>query len=98
LFGLLITIPLHLIYAVVSGRAAAAERAELQAQTEMVRCPECKESVRWDAVKCKHCGAQLTPLSAPPPDPYAADPGAKIIAFTIAGVFAVGLLSYVLTR
>lgn len=26
-----------------------------------VRCPDCKELVRADAVKCKHCGAKLIP-------------------------------------
>jgi hypothetical protein len=31
-----------------------------------VRCPECRELVRWDARKCKHCGIALSPLAAPP--------------------------------
>ena len=26
-----------------------------------VRCPDCKELVRKDAVKCKHCGSALVP-------------------------------------
>lgn len=26
-----------------------------------VRCPDCKELVRKDAVKCKHCGTRLVP-------------------------------------
>lgn len=25
------------------------------------RCPACKEVVRRDAIKCKHCGSTLTP-------------------------------------
>ena len=29
----------------------------------MVRCPDCRELVRFDATKCKHCGAALTPLA-----------------------------------
>lgn len=29
-----------------------------------VRCPDCREPVRRDAIKCKHCGSSLTP-SAP---------------------------------
>ena len=28
-----------------------------------VRCPECKELVRNDARKCKHCGCALVPQS-----------------------------------
>lgn len=27
-----------------------------------VRCPDCKELVRHDAIKCKHCGSALTPI------------------------------------
>lgn len=26
-----------------------------------VRCPDCKEPVRKDATKCKHCGCELIP-------------------------------------
>jgi hypothetical protein len=26
-----------------------------------VRCPDCRELVRKDARKCKHCGSSLTP-------------------------------------
>ncbi len=29
-----------------------------------VRCPDCKELVRHDAIRCKHCGIGLTPLPA----------------------------------
>lgn len=28
-----------------------------------VRCPDCRELVRNDARKCKHCGASLMPVS-----------------------------------
>jgi TM2 domain-containing membrane protein YozV len=28
-----------------------------------VRCPECRELVRTDAKKCKHCGAVLVPTN-----------------------------------
>lgn len=28
-----------------------------------VRCPDCRELVRTDARKCKHCGTALTPAS-----------------------------------
>lgn len=27
-----------------------------------VRCPDCRELVRMDASKCKHCGVTLVPL------------------------------------
>lgn len=67
--ALVLTIPLHLIYAVLSSRAKDQREQADQARREQVpqvACPECRESVRWDALKCKHCGAKLTPLSAPP--------------------------------
>ena len=28
-----------------------------------VRCPDCRELVRMDARKCKHCGCTLTPMA-----------------------------------
>ena len=28
-----------------------------------VRCPDCKELVRHDAIRCKHCGVGLTPAA-----------------------------------
>jgi hypothetical protein len=31
-----------------------------------VRCPDCRELVRADARKCKHCGTALVPVSAQP--------------------------------
>lgn len=66
LFGgslLLLTIPFHLIYTVaVSGRAAApaSPSADVPSVLTHVRCPECRELVRMDAIKCKHCGCGLT--------------------------------------
>ncbi|WP_146131702.1 zinc ribbon domain-containing protein [Chromobacterium amazonense] len=35
-----------------------------------VRCPECRELVRMDAKRCKHCGNRLVPNSAKPDSPY----------------------------
>lgn len=29
-------------------------------------CPECREVVRRDARKCKHCGSSIAPITAPP--------------------------------
>lgn len=29
------------------------------------RCPDCAETVRAEARKCRHCGAALEPMSAP---------------------------------
>jgi hypothetical protein len=65
LFGawaLVITIPLHLIYGAVSGNKPAPRlTADPEAPSPLthVRCPDCRELVRADAVKCKHCGTAL---------------------------------------
>jgi len=93
--GLLLTVPLHLIYAVMSSRRNAAELREQDAQRElsqMVRCGECRELVRWDAIKCKHCGAQLTPAAAPP-SPAGPDEGAKYIAIAIATIVGIFIMA-----
>lgn len=73
LFGvaaLVLTIPLHLIYAAVSSRSPAEPRPFIPGPGDIegnitpethVRCPDCRELVRRDARKCKHCGTALVP-------------------------------------
>lgn len=45
------------------GRASLPRDESGQPITEIthVRCPDCRELVRRDARKCKHCGTALTP-------------------------------------
>lgn len=59
---LFLTVPLHLIYGVLRSRSFGRPAAE---DVPQVRCPECRELVRADANKCKHCGSALTPVAAP---------------------------------
>lgn len=61
---LMLTIPLHLIYGVVASRKPAQVAADTEAPSPLthVRCPDCRELVRADAVKCKHCGVALKPV------------------------------------
>lgn len=35
---------------------------EIATEKTHVRCPDCRELVRNDARKCKHCGVALTPV------------------------------------
>jgi hypothetical protein len=42
---------------------APAEPSEAITPDTHVRCPDCRELVRKDARKCKHCGTALTPLT-----------------------------------
>lgn len=68
--GLIVTIPLHLIYIALS-RPQPSHTSP--SGVPQVHCPECRELVRFDARKCKHCGAELTPAEQPaakvPPPP-----------------------------
>lgn len=49
-----------LVLALGASKSAAAAPDSPSPLTH-VRCPDCKELVRADAVKCKHCGAALVP-------------------------------------
>lgn len=33
------------------------KKTVLQDSNDQVRCPECRELIRYDAKKCKHCGS-----------------------------------------
>lgn len=57
LIFLLITVPLHLIYAAITGRPT---EKKPNAWTH-VKCPDCKELVLKEANICKHCGCKLIP-------------------------------------
>lgn len=54
--GLVVTIPLHLIYAVMAGNREAKPN-----RWTHVKCPDCKELVLREATICKHCGCKLVP-------------------------------------
>jgi hypothetical protein len=66
--AMLITPVLALIFLVVmrqlapDGQAAAFLQRESAVTAEThTRCPDCRELVRRDARKCRHCGAALAP-------------------------------------
>lgn len=59
--GLLLTIPLHLIYGVSRKKTAAAATGWTH-----VKCPDCKEIVDKQANVCKHCGCKLIPANEQP--------------------------------
>jgi hypothetical protein len=46
--------------AIASDETAEAQEKAMSHLTH-VRCPDCRELVRKDARKCKHCGTQLVP-------------------------------------
>ena len=59
LWGLIITIPLHLIYLSVK------KPSGLTALIEYTSCPKCGEQVKRVAVLCKHCGSDIKPNVKP---------------------------------
>lgn len=48
-----------------AGKAAIVAGGEVATPDTHVRCPDCRELVRADARKCKHCGTALIPQSLP---------------------------------
>lgn len=58
--ALFVTIALHVIYAVISGRSPPTGPTPLT----HVYCPECRELVHKDAAKCRFCGQGLVPERA----------------------------------
>lgn len=59
---LVLTIPLHLIYiAIKAGQGRHPAEQDVPTPQTHVRCPDCRELVRADARKCKHCGVPLAP-------------------------------------
>lgn len=72
LFGavaLFVTVPMHMIYTVVKQRSGATPTSQPEAPDDRThhRCPECRELIRKDASKCKHCGCTLIPQTIEPP-------------------------------
>lgn len=85
--GLVVTIPLHLIYGVLSGRSA---KTSAEDDGPQVRCPDCRELVRADARKCKHCGSTLQPT---PVDDGKTDSAARNLALGIGAIVGLALLA-----
>ncbi len=54
---LILTVPLHLIFAAVSNKS----KNESVNRFSHIRCPECRELVRKDARLCRHCHTELIP-------------------------------------
>lgn len=57
--ALLLTIPLHVIYAVLAGRSKPAAAPASIATEPQRTCPACAEPVQRAAFRCKHCGVSI---------------------------------------
>lgn len=89
MWALIVTIPLHLIYTAVRPRRAT------EASVAMRACPECREPIRADARKCKHCGSAVEPQM-----PTAQElPHAKTESWLVVGtIVACGLMALAFLR
>ena len=98
LWLLVLTIPLHLIYAVLAGKQPASTAAGVDQVTPEthVRCPHCRELVRVDASKCKHCGSALVPQAVTRKAPAGGIPNGRVIGIVLLVVFG-GLASLSVT-
>ena len=93
LFGfvfLIITIPLHLIYAAV-GKKNKSDLAQSR------QCPYCAELIKKEAIVCKHCGKDLDKAESPPKQSGVAVKQPKPVLLIIL-IVIFGLTVYVLNN
>lgn len=60
LLSMLLSPVIGLVLAVALPSVATISEGQLVSDGTHTRCPECRELVRHDARKCKHCGSSLT--------------------------------------
>lgn len=58
--ALFVTLPLHAIL-VAQQKARRRVDPDSPSPATHVRCPDCRELVRMDATRCRHCGVALVP-------------------------------------
>lgn len=57
-----------------SWKALTATGTAVFAESDEIKCPFCAESIKRQAIKCKHCGADLQNVSQPRFDPQTGRP------------------------
>ena len=63
LFSLILSPLLGLIFVLILDKKNGQDAQDVSAPATSLRnCPECKELIRKDARKCKHCGSEVIPL------------------------------------
>ena len=87
--------PLGLLIAVVLPRNEAGVEAAALESGARRRCPQCAELVRREAVKCRHCGAELEPAAPPAEQRETVSPRRLVAAALVMGA-TILLLGYVI--
>lgn len=64
IYGVLLFI-IALVHSLVIRKDIKAEENELMTFDGMKKCPYCAELIKKEAIKCKHCGSDLSASSAP---------------------------------
>ncbi|STV68521.1 Uncharacterised protein [Klebsiella pneumoniae] len=65
---------------------------KFKASATSVKCPYCAELINSEAVKCKHCGSEITPIALPEPKYNGTQIAWDRVLILIGGIVAVALL------
>lgn len=79
-------------FVAIAGIIIALVGDKLKASGTSVKCPYCAELINSEAVKCKHCGSEITPMALPEPKYNGTQIAWDRVLILIGGIVAVALL------
>ncbi len=87
--------PVGLLITVILPKNEGGLEAEQLEAGDRRRCPQCAELVRREALKCRFCAAELTPLPAAESQPAPAPSPRRLLAAALVMAATILLVSYV---